>query len=193
MTGEPSGMLFAIVGPSGAGKDTLINWLRERLSDRPEIMFVRRVITRAPDGSTEDHGTLGEAEFMSAHEAGRFAVVWQAHGLSYGIPKTALDHVSSGGIAICNGSRGALAEIEQAFGPVRVIEITVSPEVLAERLRARGREHESEISQRLARDTPPIPERFAAISIDNSGPVETAGHAILGRIHEYLSAPSAVR
>jgi ABC-type glutathione transport system ATPase component len=44
MTANGMGRLFAVVGPSGAGKDTLIDAGR---AARPDLLIVRRVITRA--------------------------------------------------------------------------------------------------------------------------------------------------
>ena len=65
-TGHPTGTVFVIVGPSGSGKDTLINWLRAELQDRREIQFVRRIVTRPSDKGHEDHDTMELAQFLSA-------------------------------------------------------------------------------------------------------------------------------
>jgi ribose 1,5-bisphosphokinase len=59
-----NGAFVAVVGPSGAGKDTLIAHARSALAGEPQIDFVRRVITRPSDGQTEDHDTLADAEFI---------------------------------------------------------------------------------------------------------------------------------
>ena len=77
-------MFVAIVGPSGAGKDTLIRAVAEAVSDRPEIIFVRRIITRLSDGVTEDHDTMTPEAFEAGRAAGTFCLSWGAHGLFYG-------------------------------------------------------------------------------------------------------------
>ena len=82
-----SGRLFAIVGPSGAGKDTLI---QGALAVRPGLSVVRRVITRPTSAGGEDFEGVTAAAFAARSKAGEFALTWQAHGLSYGIPKSAL-------------------------------------------------------------------------------------------------------
>jgi len=41
-----NGAFVAVVGPSGAGKDTLIAHARDALAGEPQVEFVRRVITR---------------------------------------------------------------------------------------------------------------------------------------------------
>lgn len=180
----PSGRLVVIVGPSGSGKDTLIAWLRVRLADRPDVRFVRRTVTRIPDTHLEDHDMMSPAEFAQAEADGRFAVTWQAHGLHYALPASARDHVKASGIAIANGSRGALGEIEKAFGKVLVIHLSVDPDILRRRLEKRGRENASEITERL--DRAAAGERKPAGHIvDNSGPIEVAGLAVLDLIDNY--------
>ena len=48
------GAVFAVVGPSGAGKDTLIEAARQA---RPDLVIVRRFITRPESAGGEDfHG-----------------------------------------------------------------------------------------------------------------------------------------
>lgn len=182
------GCFIAVVGPSGSGKDTLIEWLKPRLAGQPGVMFVRRTVTRDADGSTEDHATLDREAFATEEEAGRFAVCWEAHGLRYGIPAAALHHVENGGIAIANGSRRALGEIERVFGDLLVVRLTVDRHVLAERLAGRGRETAAEIERRLARSDEPLPDCAHVVEIDNSGRIETAGQAFLALLRDHFGA-----
>jgi phosphonate metabolism protein PhnN/1,5-bisphosphokinase (PRPP-forming) len=180
------GCFVAVVGPSGAGKDTLLNWLRSKLEGEDRVMFVRRAVTRDADGSTEDHESLDRETFATEEEAGRYAVCWEAHGLRYGIPAAALHHVEKGGIAIANGSRRALGEIERVFGNLIVVSLAVDREVLAKRLADRGRETADEIAKRLERSDEALPVKCRTVEIDNSGPVERAGEAFLGMLRSEL-------
>lgn len=185
------GCFIAIVGPSGAGKDTLITWLKQRLDAIDDVLFVRRSVTRDADAGSEDHASLDRNAFAAEEGAGRFAVCWDAHGLRYGIPAEALRHVEKGGIAIANGSRRALGDIERTFGRLLVVSLTVDRHVLAERLARRGRETADEIEKRLARSTEKLPECRRIVEIDNSGPVEQAGLAFLDLLRDEfrLNAP----
>ena len=113
-------MLVLVVGPSGAGKDTLLEAARQVLADDPRFRFVRRVITRPADAGGEAHEAVTEAEFA----ARKFALQWQAHGMRYGIPADAIDGAA---VAVANVSRTVVAEAARQFR-VRVIEVTASHE-----------------------------------------------------------------
>ena len=173
------GQLVLIVGPSGAGKDTLIAWLRERLGNRQDVMFVRRTVTRKADTTLEAHDTMSPADFRQAEEQGRFAVTWHAHGLRYALPAASLDHVRNGGTAIANGSRKAVGEIERAFGNILLIHLTVERDVLRRRLLDRGRESPEDIEKRIDRAVIATDSCPTGHVIDNSGPIEDAGMTVL--------------
>ena len=136
-------MLVLVVGPSGAGKDTLLDAARQALADDPRFSFVRRVITRPADAGGEAHESVTEEHFAARD----FALQWQAHGLRYGIPA---DAIKAGAVAVANVSRTVIADAARRF-PVRVIEVTAPPDILAARLASRGREDAADVATRLAR------------------------------------------
>ncbi|WP_234906018.1 phosphonate metabolism protein/1,5-bisphosphokinase (PRPP-forming) PhnN [Affinirhizobium pseudoryzae] len=176
----PIGTMVVVVGPSGAGKDTLIDYIRRALSDRTDVHFVQRTITRPAEAGGEDHVPATEAEFLALRSAGHFCVDWPAHGLLYGIPTAVCDVLQRGGLAIANGSRSALPHFAAAFPKLLVVNIVATPDVLAERLKARGRETETDIAARLRRSEEfTIPSSYACVTIDNSGDLTDAGDALL--------------
>ncbi|MCE5974995.1 phosphonate metabolism protein/1,5-bisphosphokinase (PRPP-forming) PhnN [Sinirhodobacter sp. WL0062] len=165
-----AGRLVAIVGPSGGGKDTLIGGL---LATHPEIHRVRRTISRPAAAETEDFESVTAAEFTALDGAGRFALRWSAHGLEYGIRHRELAPLAAGRTVIFNGSRKALAEAVAAYPQLHVVQIAVSPEVLAQRLSARGRESADDILRRLARADLALPIGITATTVWNdSTPAE---------------------
>ncbi|KQV35715.1 MULTISPECIES: phosphonate metabolism protein/1,5-bisphosphokinase (PRPP-forming) PhnN [unclassified Rhizobium] len=179
-----AGALVVVVGPSGAGKDSVIGFALQALAGRSDIHRVRRVITRAQDAGGEDHEAVSPEEFRERNFAGGFAVSWHAHGLDYGIPVEAVGRLRNGEILIANGSRAALSRFRKVFGRLTVVNITASPEVLASRLAARGRESREEILARLQRRVPDIVDGLDVVTIDNSGPLEEAS----GRFAELLES-----
>lgn len=141
-----AGVLVLVVGPSGAGKDTLLETARRTLRDAPSFRFVRRVITRIAEAGGEEHEAVTPEEFATR----RFALSWHIHGLSYGIPDDITRDLACGRVVIANVSRAIVADAASRF-PVRVIEVTASPDILAARLAERGREGASARTERLAR------------------------------------------
>ncbi len=143
-------MLVLVVGPSGAGKDTLLDAARDRLAGDPRFHFARRAITRPASAGGEAHEALTEAEFAARQAAGGFALFWQAHGLSYGIPTEIAEHLALRRTVVANVSRAVIEPAAARF-PARVIEITAPAAILAARLGQRGREDAADIAARLAR------------------------------------------
>ena len=144
------GRLVLIVGPSGAGKDTVLAHVRAAMAGSDRIHIPRRVVTRVADG-TEDHDTLSDAAFQQAAAEGAFMVWWDAHGHSYGIPASAEDAVRAGRTVICNVSRTVLAPLRLRFAAVTVVLVTAPIDVLAQRLTARARKSDGDVAERLAR------------------------------------------
>lgn len=136
-------MLVLVVGPSGAGKDSLLAGSRAEFAGDAGIHFVRRVITRPPDPGGEPHEPVTEAAFLTRE----FALSWSAHGLRYGIPANAL---AAARVVVANVSRTVIAEAA-ARHRSRVIEVTAPDDVLTARLAARGREGPHDVARRLER------------------------------------------
>jgi ribose 1,5-bisphosphokinase len=173
------GTMVVVVGPSGAGKDTLMALAARHFAGRIDVHFVRRVITRDVDAGGEDHRSVSESDFDAMQRAAGFAVWWDAHGLKYGIPASVFNELAKGRLVIANGSRSVLDRFDAVFPLMTVINVTARPEVLAERLEARGRETREDILKRLARETPVMRGRYDIIDIDNSDALADASRAMV--------------
>ena len=171
------GRLIAIVGPSGAGKDTLIDAAR---SARPDLVVARRVITRPEAAGGEAFDGVSVAEFERRRDAGAFTVWWAAHRLLYGVPATVERDIANGRDVIFNGSRKALPAIRAAHPELAVIMVTAPSPVLAARLAARGRETAAEIEARLSRAADPAPE--GAVIVMNDGSVAEGAARLLAAL-----------
>ncbi|WP_262329324.1 phosphonate metabolism protein/1,5-bisphosphokinase (PRPP-forming) PhnN [Bosea sp. BH3] len=179
MPGPDAGALVLVVGPSGAGKDTLMDAARAALASDPLFRFARRLVTRPAMAGAEDHDSCDEAAFQAAEAKGELALSWRAHGLSYGIPAAELACITEGGVAIVNISRGAIAAAEPLADRVIVINITAPAAVLARRLAARGRESEADIAARLSREAPLTADRAQIVTIMNDRSVAEAAGDLL--------------
>ena len=167
------GRLVLVVGPSGAGKDTLIELVREACRDNERVLFPRRIVTR-PSSAAEDNETLSEAEFAAAIADGAFAVHWRAHGHCYGLPVAINDAIAAGACVVANVSRSVVPALRAAYADVVVVSVTAPVEVLAQRLAARSRDTDGPLDERLKRavdDTALQPD----VTIVNVGPA--ADHA----------------
>ncbi len=161
-----AGRLIAVVGPSGVGKDSVMEGLRDAM---PSLHLVRRVITRAPELGGEDYDAVTVGEFEELSRNGAFAIHWGAHDLRYGIPVTVKYQLGKGTDCLVNFSRKALAEAATIFPNFLVLNITAQPETLAKRLALRGRETEEEIAKRIAVANKPLPEGLDVIHLSNDG------------------------
>jgi ribose 1,5-bisphosphokinase len=181
------GVFVAVVGPSGAGKDTVIAYARDSFADDVGVDFVRRVITRPSDAASEDHDTLEDAAFEEAENASAFAISWSAHGLRYGLPARLDETIASGHVAVANVSRGAIALLKARYANVIVVEITASADILAQRLAARGRESRGEVLARLARSAELGGSIAGATTIDNSGSRQEAGERFVALLRKAIA------
>lgn len=172
-------MLVAVVGPSGAGKDTLMTGALASLEGDARFRFVRRSITRPAEAGGEAHDPLTEAGFAALREAGGFALWWAAHGLLYGIPRDIEDDMASGRVVVANLSRGVLTEA--ARYRLRVLEITAPVAVRAQRLAARGREDVADIAARLSREAA-LPAGLDVETVVNDAEVETGVARVLAAL-----------
>lgn len=145
------GLFVAVVGPSGAGKDTLLALAAEDLAKTPGIVFARRIVTRDAIAAIEDHDVMSPADFAAAEGSGAFCLSWRAHGLAYGLPAYLTTALTEGTLVVANVSRRVLAQAGERFARLAIVEITAPPAVLVARIAARGRETPEEISARIAR------------------------------------------
>jgi ribose 1,5-bisphosphokinase len=169
---EMPGRLIYLMGPSGAGKDSLIDASRQTLR-RLGCDVVRRVITRSAESLGEDALGVSQAEFERLGQQGGFALHWRANGLDYGIPAQIDEWLGLGRNVLVNGSREHLVEARRRYPTLLPILLTVKSEVLRHRLVQRGRENADEIEARLQRNdlflASTSSDTIPVMHLDNSG------------------------
>lgn len=183
------GRFVLVVGPSGAGKDTVIAGAKAACGHDPAIVFPRRVVTRPASGH-EDHDSLEDAAFDGAVRSGLFAFWWQAHGLKYGVPRTAEDDVRFGRTIVCNVSRGIVADLRGLYARVDAVLVTAPADVLAARLAGRSRETDGTLAQRLGRNDAYMEFR-ADYVIENTGAADVAVRMLVDVIYGKIATTDA--
>lgn len=178
------GRLFYVMGPSGAGKDSLIGYARTRLTNAP-VVFAHRYITRPVEMAGENHIHLDEAEFANRLAYGCFKFHWRSHGWAYGVGIEVDVWLQMGLDVVMNGSRGYFEQARLRHPSLLAVVVTADPTVLRQRLAKRGRESAAEIEERLARaaDFETL-EIGSGIRIDNSAALEAAGERLVAVLLE---------
>lgn len=157
----------ALAGPSGAGKDSLLDRVRADLADDARFHFARRTITRPAQAGGEAHEAVSPGEFQELAAAGAFILTWQAHGLCYGIRRSEAPEDS---LVVISVSRTVLHEAAR-LRRLQVVEVTAPRNLLAERLARRGRETADQIAARLDREMG-LPDGLDVITIRNESSIE---------------------
>ena len=174
-----NGRLFYIVGPSGSGKDSLIDYARPRVP--ATVFFARRTITRPANAGGEDHIAVTREAFESLLASGAFAMHWRANGHAYGIGREIGDRLDEGRAVVVSGSRAHLPRALAGFPRLQVVSVMASPEKLRARLGARGREAPDAIEARLVRASSlKLPPGTCAHEIANGGDLAEAGARLIG-------------
>ena len=176
------GTLFLVVGPSGAGKDSLIDGAKAALVGNGQYVFPRRYITRPADAGGEDHIPVSTEMFETMNGRGDMLLEWYAHKLRYGFPVAVQDHLGQGRNVIVNVSRTVVDEARIKLQPMKVLYINVAENILAERLKARGRESASDIKRRVERAQAYQLDGEDVIMIDNGGVLDASIASFLGAI-----------
>ena len=185
-----TGRLVYCMGPSGAGKDSLLDWLRAHLPTPCPVHWAQRTISRAAMSGGEAHESVSPDAFVALRRQQAFALHWDANGLGYGVRHAQLAPLTLGGWVLLNGSRAYLPEALARFPGLVAVHITASPQDLRERLLSRGRETREEVDARveraLAYEPPP---GAASLEVRNDGALGDAGQRLLNALEQLPGWP----
>ncbi|SDN75695.1 ribose 1,5-bisphosphokinase [Desulfonauticus submarinus] len=129
--------IILVVGPSGAGKDTLIRYAKKKFSADKNIIFLKRYITRKSD-EYEDNYYISSKEFYILKQQNFFFTTWEAYNYQYGISFNNVE--LNGKKIVISISRTKVNDFEKKFKNVLTLFITASPESLRKRLKKRHRD-----------------------------------------------------
>ena len=154
--GAPGAMLIIISGPSGVGKDTIIDALRRRERENgPEERrhYVVTVTTRERrPGEVDgvDYHFVSRDEFLRMRDARGFLEANEVHGNWYGSPRDQVRAALATGrdVVLKIDVQGAQVVKEQVTQAFLIFVVPPSMEALFQRLRARATETADELELR---------------------------------------------
>ncbi len=149
------GLLFILVGPSGAGKNTLMKRVQEQIPDLPQLATVTTRPKRADEEEGREHRFVSQAEFQRLIATDALLEYQNVHQSDfYGTPRDTVEQAIHAG-------RDLIADIDflgarkiHAAYPENTVLIFVTPahiHTLAERIQRRGELSEGELEHRLER------------------------------------------
>jgi guanylate kinase len=164
--GAPGALLVIISGPSGVGKDTIIDALRARdPSTGGDYHYVVTCTTRAArPGEVPDvsYHFLSSEEFHALRDAGELLEANEVHGNWYGTPRAEVARELATGrdVILKIDVQGARVVKERVPGALLIFIVPPSLEALFQRLRSRATETADELELR---------QRNAAIELARQG------------------------
>ena len=185
--------LIYTLGPSGAGKDSLLAWLKDRLPPHAPVHFARRVIDRARHDWGEQHESVSPESFLRLRDEDAFALHWKANGHQYGIRHIEVLAAQSPSWVLLNGSRAHLSLAIEKFPELTVLHITASAEVLRARLISRQRENAVAVEARVQRSIDwQAPAGCNLLQIRNDSSLDAAGYQLLQALRTLPDWPNTV-
>ena len=184
ITGAPGAQLVIISGPSGVGKDTIIDALRGRPRD-PDYHYVVTCTTRAPRPGEVDgisYHFLDRSAFLALRDAGGLLEANEVHGHWYGTPRAEVaDALVAGHDVILKiDVQGAQQVKERVEEALLIFIVPPSMEALFARLRARATESadELEVRQRNAAIELARQDDYDHVVVNETGQVERTAQTI---------------
>jgi guanylate kinase len=195
VSGPPNPMLVIISGPSGVGKDTIIEALQQR-GHVPEYHYVVTCTTRERRPGEIDgvsYQFLGIEEFMRLRDQGELLEANEVHANWYGTPRAGVRE------ALARGQHAILkidvqgAQVVKTKVPEALLIFVVPPslETLVEHLKARRTEsaEQLEIRQRNAAIELARQDDYDYVVVNEEGRVEVTA----ARIEEIISVEERQR
>jgi guanylate kinase len=152
---RPNGKIILVVGPSGSGKDVLIDYVRKL---HPEIVFPVSCTTRAPrpgEKNGREYHFISEEAFKKRIVAGDFLEWARYGGHSYGTPRSEIERpLAQGKLALHTIEVQGARQIREVIPHDQLTSVFIdagSWEELERRIRTRAPITEAELEERKKR------------------------------------------
>ena len=188
--GAPGALLAIISGPSGVGKDTIIDALRAR-PGAPDYHYVVTCTTRGRrPGEVEgvSYHFLDRDRFLELRDQGEMLEATEIYGNWYGTPRSEVREALAAGrdVILKIDVQGAQVVKERVDDALLIFIVPPSLETLFERLRSRATEtaDELELRQRSAAIELARQDDYDYVVVNETGQVERTA----ARIDEIIAA-----
>lgn len=173
------GTLYIIVGPTGSGKQALID----------TVLEVRGDIRRAPlivSAQNSDNpgvvGSIAPDRFRHLMRDRAFALQWDCDGLRYGFTHDAARQLRDGQSLIISCDMAVLEEAQDLFPHTRVIYVTARIDILRRRLCSMNYGSEREIDMHISQAMRFRPRMPDMTTVDTSDSIAAGARAMVQAI-----------
>jgi len=148
---QPMPLLIVLSGPSGAGKDTVINRMKALACPLYYVVTMTTRCKRAGEKDGIDYHFFSETHFREIHQQGELLECAQVYGNWYGIPRDQVRQALSQGqdVIIKTDVQGAATIKKLVPQAVFIFLVTPSLDELEKRLRQRNTENSFGLELRL--------------------------------------------
>ena len=185
--GRPTGRLFILSAPSGAGKTTLCAALRQHYPDLSYSVSYTTRQSRQGEQDGKDYFFISPEEFEQGISEGRWAEWARVHGNYYGTSAQWIARTlhSGGHILMDIDLQGARQMVRRFPRAITIFIMPPSMEELERRLRLRGTDNTETVALRLENARKEISQKDFCRHILVNDDLETATHRLMALVDAY--------
>lgn len=173
------GTLYLIVGPTGSGKQALVDAV---LQSRPDIRRAPLIVSAPNNQNMCAVGAISPERFLDLMRRGAFALQWDCDGVRYGLTHESTRQLEDGQSLILCGDTLLIEKAREVYPTVRVIYITARMDILRRRLTSMAYGSDVEIDMHLAQSERMRPKDREIVTVDTSDSIAAGAKALMGAL-----------
>jgi len=170
------GTLYLIVGPTGSGKEALIDAV---LETRPEIRRAPLIVSAEKSRNACVVGAISSDAFLRFMRLGSFALQWDSDGTRYGLTHDATRQLRDGQSLILCCDSFVIERARAMYPDVQAIYITARMDILRRRLASMGFGSDTDIDMHLAQNERLRPRGAGIVTVDTSDSIAAGAQSLM--------------